>query len=116
MTTEKANASGTILPELSSDYALLPEQIEELRRDGHVLLRGVCSPDEVEAYRDLISGAARRFNTETRPLSERDTYGRAFLQVMNLWAQDAARLRFRRARLARARRSPPCRSTWGASG
>ena len=58
----------------------------------------MCSGEEVEAYRDLISGAARKFNTETRPLEERDTYGRAFLQVMNLWERDEAVKRFTLAR------------------
>ncbi len=87
-----------MLPEMSSDYTLTPDQIDELQRDGHVLLRGVCSREEVEAYRGLISGAARRFNTETRPLEERDTYGRAFLQVMNLWERDEAVKRFTLAR------------------
>ena len=29
-----------------------------------------------------------RHNRETRPLEERDTYGKAFLQVMNLWTVD----------------------------
>ncbi len=82
------------LPELSSDYALQPAQIEELRRDGHVLLRNVCSPNEVAAYRAVINDAAERYNTETRPLEERDTYGKAFLQIMNLWAQDEAAKKF----------------------
>lgn len=30
----------TILPSLDSDYPLLPEQVEENRNNGHVLLRG----------------------------------------------------------------------------
>lgn len=86
------------LPDLSTAYALAPEQIEELRRDGHVLLRGVCASDELEAYRAAINLAAQRFNTETRPLSERDTYGKAFLQIMNLWERDEAVKKFTLAR------------------
>ncbi len=82
------------LPDLSSDYALQPAQIEELRRDGHVLLREVCSPQELAIYRAAINSAAERHNTETRPLEERDTYGKAFLQIMNLWEQDEAVKKF----------------------
>ncbi len=86
------------LPSLSGDYNLTQEQISAFQRDGHALLRGVCSPDEVKAYREAISEAAYRFNTETRPMEERDTYAKAFLQVMNLWTRDE---RVRRYVLAR---------------
>lgn len=84
----------TALPALSSDYDLQPAQIEEFRRDGHLLLRGVCSPIELAAYRAVINEAAQRHNTETRSLEDRDTYGKAFLQIMNLWALDEAVKKF----------------------
>jgi ectoine hydroxylase-related dioxygenase (phytanoyl-CoA dioxygenase family) len=76
------------LPSLADDYALSPEQVAEFQRHGHVLLRGVCSTMEVAAYRKVISDATYRYNTETRPMEERDTYARAFLQIMNLWTRD----------------------------
>lgn len=98
MTTTTQNSSSPILPDLSRDYDLQPDQIEELRRDGHVLLREVCSPDELAIYRAAIQKAAQRYNTETRPLEERDTYGKAFLQIMNLWALDEAVEKFSMAR------------------
>ena len=78
------------LPSLADDYALSPEQISEFQRRGHILLRGLCSPEEVAAYRKVISDATYRYNTETRPMEERDTYARAFLQIMNLWTRDEA--------------------------
>ena len=49
---------------------------------------------EIAAYRPVIAGAAMRHNTETRPLHERDTYGKAFLQIMNLWEVDEPSKRF----------------------
>ena len=76
------------LPDLSSDYVLTPQQIAAYRETGHVLLRAVCTPDEARAYREVILDATMRHNRETRPLEERDTYGKAFLQVMNLWTLD----------------------------
>lgn len=76
------------LPALDSPYELSPEQIDAYQRNGHVMLRGLCSPDEAAAYGQVIREAALRHNRETRPLAERDTYGRAFLQVMNLWTVD----------------------------
>jgi ectoine hydroxylase-related dioxygenase (phytanoyl-CoA dioxygenase family) len=86
------------LPDLSSDYVLTPEQIAEYRETGHILLRGVCSPEEARAYRDVILDATMRNNRETRPLEERDTYGKAFLQVMNLWTGDEGVRKFTLAR------------------
>ena len=75
------------LPELSSVYPLTAEQIESFRTQGHVLLRGVCSPEEVAAYRGVIVEASRNLNAEKRKLEERDTYGKAFLQTLNLRLQ-----------------------------
>jgi ectoine hydroxylase-related dioxygenase (phytanoyl-CoA dioxygenase family) len=78
------------LPALDSDYPLAPDQITRYRRDGHILLREVASPAEAAAHEPFLTAAVDRFNTETRPLAERDTYGKAFLQVMNLWERDEA--------------------------
>ena len=86
------------LPDLSSDYSLTTEQAATLRREGHVFLPGVCSPTEIAAYRPIINAAADAFNTETRPIEERDTYGKAFLQIMNLWTRDEAVKKFTTAR------------------
>ncbi len=87
-----------VLPELSSEYPVSAEQKAQFARDGHIVLRGILSPAEVAAYRPVIGDAVERFNTEMRPLAERDTYGMAFLQVMNLWVRDAAVRRYVMAR------------------
>src|SRR4051794_24781952 len=86
------------LPSLADDYPLSPEQISDFQRRGHTLLRGVCSPAEIAAYRKVITDATYRYNTETRPMEERDTYARAFLQIMNLWTRDEAVRRYVLAR------------------
>jgi hypothetical protein len=59
-----------------------------------VLLRGVCTPDEIASYRSVLTEATYRYKTETRPMEERDTYGKAFLQIMNLWVHDDGARRF----------------------
>lgn len=82
------------LPKLDTSYPLSPSQVESYRRDGHVLLRGVCSAEEIAAYREIIVDAAARYNTENRPIEKRDTYGKAFLQIMNLWERDEGSKRF----------------------
>ena len=78
----------TSLPDLSSSYPLSESEVEQFRDRGHVLLRGVCSREEIAAYRPFINEAAYKFNKQTRPVEERDTYGKAFLQITNLWERD----------------------------
>lgn len=81
------------LPTLDEPYALRPEQIEAYQRDGHIYLQGVASGEEAAAYERVLSELVQRRNKETRPLSERDTYGKAFIQIGNLWelSEEAAR-------------------------
>lgn len=76
------------LPSLDNEYSISPQQRDNYSRDGHILLRDLLSPEEVAAYRPVINDAAQRFNWQTKPLEERDTYGKAFLQIMNLWQRD----------------------------
>jgi ectoine hydroxylase-related dioxygenase (phytanoyl-CoA dioxygenase family) len=76
------------LPVLNDTYTVDKDQVKEFQTNGHILLRNVLSREEVEAYRPVINGAAYKYNTEKRNLEDRDTYGKAFLQIMNLWESD----------------------------
>lgn len=73
---------------LTSEYDLSQDQIEKYQCDGHILLRRVCSRDEVEAYRAYIGAAVAEHAKTQKDLSERDTYGKAFLQIVNIWTHD----------------------------
>jgi ectoine hydroxylase-related dioxygenase (phytanoyl-CoA dioxygenase family) len=76
------------LPSLD-DFIITPQDsIDEFQKKGHTLFSEVLTIDEIAAYRPVIVGAADRYNTEKRTLEERDTYGKAFLQIMNLWQSD----------------------------
>lgn len=88
----------TQLPALDSEYPLTDDQVTAFQRDGFILLSGVATPDEIAAYQPIIRDAALRNSAETRKLEERDTYGKAFLQVINLWTKDEAVARFVTAR------------------
>src|SRR3954468_8607457 len=76
------------LPALDSLITIDPQQILEFRKNGHTLVRNILTPDEISVYREVINSAAYKYNTEKRALEERDTYGKAFLQIMNLWEVD----------------------------
>ena len=76
------------LPSLAEKYLLTDEQINSFRHNGHVLLRSVATPEEIKVYRPIINNAVYTYNTESRKLEDRDTYGKAFLQITNLWEVD----------------------------
>lgn len=78
----------TKLPDLDNEIKISREQIKEFQKNGHTLVHHILSTEEVKAYEPVIVKAAERYNTEKRKLEERDTYGKAFLQIMNLWRHD----------------------------
>ncbi len=80
----------TVLPALTQPFAISDMQATDYREAGHILLKGVLSSEEVAPYRRVIVDAASRLNTENRTMENRDTYGKAFLQTMNLWEDDEA--------------------------
>jgi ectoine hydroxylase-related dioxygenase (phytanoyl-CoA dioxygenase family) len=93
-TKTKIMVQENVLPSISETYMLSPDQLASFRANGHILLPSVASADEIEVYRPVINRAAYQFNTEHRKLEERDTYGKAFLQITNLWEVDDAVKRF----------------------
>ena len=78
-------------PELETDYTLSRSAISQFAEHGFVKLKNVLSPETIAAYEPEITGKVIELNTQDVPLEERDTYGKAFLQVMNLW-QDSERV------------------------
>ncbi|CAN5406893.1 phytanoyl-CoA dioxygenase family protein [soil metagenome] len=88
------SSTRTHLPDLSSRHDLDDALVAGYRRDGHTLVQGLASPPEVTAYRQIIGDATRRHGAQTLPLEQRDTYGKAFVQVANLWRHDEVVARF----------------------
>src|SRR5690606_17466673 len=86
------------LPNLDGPYEISDEQVREFGRNGHTQTLNLLHADEALAYRRVISGAADKFNEEKRNLADRDTYGKAFLQIMNLWRVDEGVRKFVLAR------------------
>ncbi len=76
------------LPALDAPHALPSACVREFRAKGHTCVRGLATREEVGAWRPLLAEAALAGRIDQRPLAERDTYGKAFLQVPNLWERD----------------------------
>ena len=73
-------------------YPLTPEQLTFYRTNRFIKLKQVFSAAEIAAANRAVTRAVERLRAdeEAVPLAERDTYGKAFLQLMNLWRTDEA--------------------------
>ena len=78
----------TALPDLSNGFALPGERVAAFRRDGHTVVRGLATAGEVAAFRPALLRAGDLGRYDRRPLEQRDTYGKAFVQMLNLWRHD----------------------------
>ncbi|KFE64361.1 phytanoyl-CoA dioxygenase family protein [Hyalangium minutum] len=77
------------LPSLEEKYELPEEQLETFRRDGHVKLRGVLSPAELETYRPHLKRVVESHSAETHAMERKVAgHGKNWMFVNNLWTQD----------------------------
>ena len=74
--------------DINSEYKLSPEQVARFQKDGYIKLKDVLSPEVLEYYGKEITRMVLLLNTQDKPLEQRTTYGKAFLQIMNLWREN----------------------------
>jgi ectoine hydroxylase-related dioxygenase (phytanoyl-CoA dioxygenase family) len=70
---------------IDTPYVLTDEQIARFRENGYIKLKNVLSKDVLEFYGQEITRLVFELNTNAEAMEKRSTYGKAFLQVMNLW-------------------------------
>lgn len=73
------------LSELDARFPLTPDQIAFFEENGYLRLKRVFAPELLDEYRQAIADHVARRSADKPPLEERNTYGKAFLQVGNLW-------------------------------
>ena len=73
---------------LSAVYPLTEEQIHFYQQNRYIKLKQVLDADTIHFFNEAISQKVAAINTVTAKLEERDTYGKAFLQLFNLWRED----------------------------
>lgn len=79
----------TIEKHLQEEMTLSIEQIQFYHNNRFIKIREVLNQPTLDFFNRVISNRLERFREEKAgPLEERDTYGKAFLQVMNLWRED----------------------------
>ncbi len=76
-----------IRAELDAPFELTQQQIAFYNENGYIKLHQVLSPELLEHYRRSIHDRVAELSTDAVPLEQRTTYGKAFLQIMNLWTE-----------------------------
>ena len=73
--------------ELNAPFGVTSEQRAFYDANGYIKLKQVFSRALLEHYEPIISNCVARLSVGTPPMKDRTTYGKAFLQLMNLWTQ-----------------------------
>ena len=80
--------TSSILTELHRPFSLSQDQISFFRENKFIKLKQVFSPELLTHYETAISAKVKELNSIHIPMEQRDTYGKAFLQITNLWRKD----------------------------
>jgi ectoine hydroxylase-related dioxygenase (phytanoyl-CoA dioxygenase family) len=78
----------SILSFLKTPYTLSPEQIAYYQHYRYIKLKVVLNTETLEFFNKAITERVHLMNENTTPLEDRSTYGKAFLQLFNLWQED----------------------------
>src|SRR5262249_54651325 len=78
-------AMGSAAPDIDSEYRISAEQVARFWKDGYIKLKGVFSKETLDTYGKEITRLVLEQGKNAQPLEQRNTYGKAFLQVINLW-------------------------------
>lgn len=75
-------------PLLDQPYPLPSQAIEFYQKNRFIKLKDVLDGETLAFYEERISKKVAELNRQSDPLERRDTYGKAFLQIFNLWRED----------------------------
>lgn len=78
--------------EFDTLYPVSPDQIAFFRENGYIKLKDVLSKQTLQRYGAQITRLVLQLSTGQLPLEERGTYGKAFLQISNLWQRSGSEI------------------------
>lgn len=73
---------------IDQPFQVSEEAIAFFQKNRFIKLKNVLDAETLAYYGEAISKKVAEINTQDKPMEQRDTYGKAFLQVMNLWQTD----------------------------
>jgi ectoine hydroxylase-related dioxygenase (phytanoyl-CoA dioxygenase family) len=74
-----------ILNELNEPMSLTSAQLDFFKENGFIKIKQVFSKAVIDFIDEVVSAEVTRLNTQHLSMEDRDTYGKAFLQIMNIW-------------------------------
>lgn len=80
--------SASILSFLENPYSLTDEQITFYQKYRYIKLKQVLNEETLDFFNHIITARVNQMSKEDKPLEEKSTYGKAFLQLFNLWCED----------------------------
>src|ERR1700730_17385066 len=85
---DPVDIKGPLFAQLDEAYPLRPENIRFFKEYGYIKLKNVLDKEVLDFYGDIITSLVFSLNKLNKPMEERTTYEKAFLQIMNLWRED----------------------------
>jgi ectoine hydroxylase-related dioxygenase (phytanoyl-CoA dioxygenase family) len=73
---------------LSSPYTLSADQIDFYHKNRFIKLKEVLNQESITFFNKVIANQVALMNQEQTALADRSTYGKAFLQLFNLWLEN----------------------------
>ena len=84
----QATLNQSIQEILDTPFALSQEQIDFYVKYQYIKLKQVFDVDTLQFFNEHISAQVDKMNQVTTALEDRTTYGKAFLQLFNLWTEN----------------------------
>lgn len=78
----------SIRKKLEAPYTLTQDQLTFYQKNQFIKLKDVLDVETIAHFNEVISAQVEKMNTENTALEERSTYGKAFLQLFNLWREN----------------------------
>jgi ectoine hydroxylase-related dioxygenase (phytanoyl-CoA dioxygenase family) len=70
---------------MNESYLLSDKDISFYRNNGFIKLKNVFNKEEIDFLNVEITKEVNALNKQVLSMDQRDTYGKAFLQIMNIW-------------------------------
>ena len=74
-----------ILKLMNESYPIDQNHIDFYKNNGFIKLKQVYSQEEIDYLNEVITTEVNTLNKQVLAMDQRDTYGKAFLQIMNIW-------------------------------
>ena len=78
----------SIREKLEAPYTLIQDQLAFYQKNQFIKLKEIFDTETIDFFNEVISAQVNQMNHEQTALEERSTYGKAFLQLFNLWREN----------------------------